>query len=162
MDLDVIKSSGFAEKLTELIVKCFGDSSKESLPVEKITKSVDEEQRLALFVVLEPQEGDTTSDLHGDTYTALEVEKAAINFNTHCMKANLFHLVETEEAQIVESYVTPAELTLDGLLIKKGTWLQKWYFPETEMGELLWQAVKSGEITGVSVGCNATVENLEQ
>ena len=45
--------------------------------------------------------------------------------------------------------------------IKKGTWLQEWAFPETEVGEKLWQAALSGEINSVSVGCFANVEEIE-
>lgn len=155
---DNVKS--FAESISELIEKHFGPPKKEESPVEQINKSVNEEQRLALFVVLEPQEGDTTTDAHADTYTFAEVEKACHNFGSHCMKANLFHKVETEEAKIVENYIAPAEFSLDGETIKKGTWLQSWYFPETEVGEVLWQAVKSGEINGVSVQCRATTEDI--
>lgn len=151
----------FAESLGELIEKYFGGSEQELEAVEQITKSVNEEQRLALFVVLEPQDGEETTDLHGDTYTVEEVEKACHNFNQHCMKANLFHKVETEEAKIVESYVAPVDFVLDDKVIKKGTWLQSWYFPETEVGELLWKSVKDGTIDGVSVGCRATVEEID-
>lgn len=152
------KQKTFAESMSELIEKYFGPPAKQTPPVETINKSVNEEQRLALFVVLEPQDGDTTTDLHLDTYTALEVEKACHSFSEHCNKANLFHLVETEEAKIVENYIAPAEFNLDGEIIKKGTWLQTWYFPETEVGELLWQGVKSGEYCGISVQCRATTE----
>lgn len=140
---------------TDFLEKAVGETT-----VQNITKSVDNEQRLALFVVLEPQEGDSTTDKHADTYTAVEVEKACHNFGQHCMKANLFHKVETEDAQIVENYISPVDFVLDEQLIKKGTWLQNWYFPETEAGEQLWQAVKSGEINGVSVQCRATAELL--
>lgn len=78
--------------------KHFGGSSVEKSVVE-VTKALDEEQRMALFVVLAPD----TVDLHGDTYSTEEVEKACNNFNVYCNKANIFHAVETEEAQIVQS-----------------------------------------------------------
>jgi hypothetical protein len=145
------------EKLYELLEKFFGGSEKQESTVET-TKAVDLEQRRALFVVLEPD----TVDLHGDTYSAEEIEKACINFNTHCMKANLFHQVQIETAKIEQSFISPSEFTLDdGRLIKKGTWLQWWYFPEEEESEKLWKAVKSGDINGVSIGCRAMVEELE-
>lgn len=151
-------SESKAEKLYELLEKFFGGSSKEQETVET-TKSVDVEQRRALFVVLEPD----TVDLHGDIYSADEIEKACINFNTHCMKANLFHQVQIETAKIEQSFISPSDFTLDdGRLIKKGTWLQWFYFPEgDEESEQLWKAVKSGEICGVSIGCRAMVEELE-
>jgi len=149
-----------SEKLYELLEKFFGGSSQEQNLVE-MTKAVDEENRTALFVVLEPQEGDFTTDLHSDTYNVEDVRKACHNFAQHCMKANLFHRVETEHAQIVENYTTPSAFTLeDGRVVKAGTWLQVWWFPESEEGEELWSMVKSGEINGVSIGCRAMSEEL--
>ncbi|UAV84531.1 capsid and scaffold protein [Pseudomonas phage PHB09] len=145
------------EAIADLIEKHFG-GSKESTEVVEVTKALDVEDRKALFVVLEPD----CVDLHGDTYTAVEVEKACDNYNEHCRVANMFHQVETKEATIVQSFISPASFTTDtGVEIKKGTWLQWWQFPETDIGEALWQGVKSGEITGVSIGAMATAEDLE-
>ncbi|MNF36764.1 hypothetical protein D3C85_607380 [compost metagenome] len=147
----------FTQALSELIEKFFGGSEQESVPVE-VTKAVDDEQRMALFVVLEPD----VVDLHGDTYSAEEVEKACNNFNVFCNKANIFHAVETESAKIVQSYISPADFTLDtGVEITKGTWLQWYHFPEgDETSDALWEGVKSGDISGVSIGAKALVENL--
>lgn len=137
--------------------KFFGGSQVNKGSEVEVTKALDDEQRMALFVVLEPD----AVDLHQDTYTAVEVEKACNNFNTFCNKANLFHKAQIEDAKIVQSYISPASFTLDdGREIKKGTWLQWWYFPETETGDLLWQGVKDGTINGVSIGALATVEEL--
>lgn len=148
------------EALVQFVEKFFQENEDEASSVEdvvEVTKSLDEEQRMALFVVLSPDE----VDLHGDTYSAEEVEKACNNFNTTSMKANLFHKVETEEAKIVQSFINPASFTTDdGREIKRGAWLQWWSFPETEVGEEIWKAVKAGDITGISIGARATVETL--
>jgi hypothetical protein len=151
------------EKLLEFIDKNFDGSSKEVEPVVEVTKSLDNEQRRALFVALEPQDGDETSDLHGDTYTAEEVEKACNNFNVHCKKANIFHKIQTEKAVIEQSFITPSAFTLDdGREIKKGTWLQWWHFPEGDTtSDMLWKAVKDGKITGISIGARAKTEKLD-
>lgn len=144
------------EALSELIEKHFG-GTKVPLETVEMTKSLDKEKRQALFVVLAPDE----VDLHGDVYTAEEVEKACNNFNTHCNTANLFHLVETEEANILQSFISPVSFDLDsGTKVTKGTWLQWWYFPETEQGEEIWKAVKSGDINGVSINAMANTEDL--
>ena len=145
--------------ISELIEKHFGGSnSPEVAPVE-VTKSLDNEQRRALFVVLEPD----VVDLHGDTYSEVEVEKACRSFNNHCNTANLFHQVETEDAHIEQSFITPAEFKLDnGVTIKKGTWLQWWHFPEgNSVSDNLWEGVKSGDFNGVSIGAKATVEEVK-
>lgn len=153
---DKVKKS-FTEALVAFVEKYFA-STDETPPQVEVTKAVDDEQRMAMFVVLAPDE----VDLHGDTYSAEEVEKACNNFNTHCNKANLFHKVETEEAKIVQSFISPSDFTLeDGREITKGTWVQWWSFPETDLGEEIWKAVKAGEITGVSIGAKAYVEKLD-
>jgi hypothetical protein len=148
----------FVDALAELIEKHFGGSTQEVKAPVEVTKALDEEDRKALFVVLAPD----VVDLHGDTYTAVEVEKACDNYNAHCNVAYLFHQVETEEAKAIQSFIAPSDFTLDnGVAITKGTWLQWWKFPETEVGEALWQGVKSGDINGVSIGAMANVEELE-
>lgn len=125
--------------------------------VVKVEKATNEAERKALFVVLAPDE----VDAHGDTYSAQEVEKAMRSFNQHCMKANLFHMVETQEAEIVQSYTTPVDMYIGDTFVTKGTWVQEWFFPKTEVGEVLWQAVVNKEITGVSIGALAEVEEIE-
>ena len=146
MNIEEIKKA-LAEMLEPLLKK----------EVARIEKATDEMERKALFVVLAPDE----VDAHGDTYSAKEIEKGMQSFNRHCMKANLFHMVETQEAEIVQSYTTPVDMYIGEKFIKKGTWLQEWAFPETEVGEKLWQAALSGEINSVSVGCFANVEEIE-
>lgn len=153
--------NALAEGIAALIEKHFGGTKVPATVTLEVTKSMDEEKRMALFVVLAPQEGDTTDDLHGDTYTEEEIEKACNNFNMHCNTANIFHQVETQDAEIVQSFIAPASFTLDnGVEVKKGTWLQWFYFPETEVGDSLWEGVKSGDINGVSINALATVEDL--
>lgn len=125
--------------------------------VARIEKSTNEVERKALFVVLAPDE----VDAHGDTYSAKEIEKGMQNFNRHCMKANLFHMVETQEAEIIQSYTTPVDMYIGDKFITKGTWIQEWYFPETEVGEKLWKSVVAGEVNSVSIGCTANVEEIE-
>lgn len=147
----------FKDELAAVIEKYFGGSQVEKEPEVEVTKALDEEERMALFVVLEPD----VVDLHGDTYSATEVEKACNNFNMYCNKANIFHKIETEEAKIIQSFIAPSDFTLDtGRVITKGTWLQWWYFPTTDTGEKLWKSVKTGDINGVSIGAKAMVEKL--
>lgn len=130
---------------------------------QEVIKSVEQEERKALFVTLEPD----VFDLHGDTYSAKEVESACASFNLHCRKANLFHRVETEKAIIEQSYTAPADFILDTpegpKEIKKGTWLQQWYFPPgDEESDMLWKMVKDGEITGISIGAYAKKEEINE
>jgi hypothetical protein len=144
------------ELLEQLVVLLKGKEKEVS-----VIKSVEEEERKALFVVLEPD----TVDAHGDVYSAKEISKAMTSFNKHCNKANLFHRIELQEAEITQSYLAPTDFVLDTpsgqQTITKGTWIQEWAFPEGAVGDLLWEGVKSGEFTGVSVGCKAIAEDIE-
>ena len=119
-----------------------------------VVKSLDDEKHLATWIVLSPDE----VDLHGDTYTADEVEAACHNYNINCMKANLEHLlmVDNNEAFVVESYINPSEFKLDDTLVKKGAWLQTWKIPD----EYIWKGVKEGHYTGLSIQCLANTEDL--
>jgi hypothetical protein len=151
----------FLEGLTALLNKCFGDEQKEVRHEEtteykdgvSISKALDEELKQATFLVLSPDE----VDKHGDTYDADEVRKACHNFQVHCRKANLFHASETDLASIVESYIAPSDFYLGEQFIKKGSWLQVWQVEDDEV----WGLIKSGDINGVSVGCAANYEVLD-
>ena len=139
-------------QMTELIKSTF-------TPKQQITKSVDVEERRALFVAMEPD----VEDAHGHMTTAEEVEKACNNFNKHCQTANLFHRVETKDAEIQQSYITLTDITLDnGQEIRKGTWVQWWHFPEgNQVSDNLWELVKSGEIQGISIGARGVLTEVE-
>jgi len=150
----VVEKQELLEAFSAFVEKYFGGSSKEVEPQYEVTKSLDEEEKMALFVVLEPE----VEDLHGDIYSDKEVEKACISYNQHCRKANLYHRVETEDFSIVQSFVTPVGFTDDtGREIKKGTWLAWTKFENDE----LWDSVKSGDFQGLSVGCKASVEEID-
>lgn len=130
------------------------------MPVKKRTSNVpifkqaQEELKQATFLVLSPDE----VDLHGDIYDATEVRKACHNFNTHCRKANLLHLFDTESFSIVESYIAPVEMQMGETVIKAGSWLSVLQFNDDE----IWEGVKSGDYTGVSIGGIAQAESLEE
>ena len=162
------EDKNITEVLVELLQRYSGGTNQEveqppETPIEVSTtvkKTVDVEQRKAMFIVLQPcSEG--SADLHGDIYTAEEIEKGADSFNTYCGQANVQHAVDTEHAQILESYITPVEFTLDtGKTVLKGSWIQTWKFLETEQGEYLWKGVKDGTFTGLSIGCTAMTEEI--
>ena len=136
--------------------------SEQTIKASPIVKSLNEEKRLATFLVLEPQDDDlTTTDLHGSWYNADTVEDACHSFNRFCRKANLFHLVDTTSFEFVESYITEAEITVGEEVIKKGSWLAKIYVTKSESGNLVWESIKSGEFNGLSVQCEGFVSDIE-
>lgn len=136
--------------------------SEQQIKTSPIVKSLNEEKRLATFLILEPQDDDfTTTDLHGDWYDADTVEDACHSFNRFCRKANLFHLVDTTEVEFVQSYTTDAEMVIGEDTIKKGSWLAKVYVNKSETGDLIWESIKSGEYNGLSVQCEGFVSDIE-
>jgi len=154
---NILKS--YTQEITEQELNSEDDVPKLNA---KIVKSVDEEKRLATFLVLEPQDDDyTTNDLHADWYDAETVEQSCHNFNRYCRKANLLHLMDTSAYEFVESYITKSDMVLNGQYIKKGSWLATIYADESALGEEIWQGIKSGYFNGLSIQCMGTVEKIE-
>lgn len=118
-----------------------------------VFKQAQEELKQATFLVLSPDE----VDLHGDIYDAVEVRKACHNFNIHCRKANLLHLFDTDSFSIVESYISPVDMQMGETIIKAGSWLAVLQFND----DSIWEGVKNGDYTGVSISGIAAAEILD-
>lgn len=160
----------------EFLETAIGDSANDKTVQENTTvvkgvevcKAVDEMERRALFVVMEPQNDDgTTNDLHGDWFSEQDCIEACRSFNVHCQKANLYHqiMVDSDVAVIEQSFTAPTSFELtrqDGTVqqIKKGTWLQEWHFPINENNDT-WDKILSGHFTGLSPKCDAWGYELE-
>ena len=117
-----------------------------------IAKSADAVYKQALYVVLEPD----VVDAHGDIYDAETVMKACHSFNRARPAANLRHKENTDKFSVVESFIAPVPMVLNGQVIKAGTWLANLQFNDE-----LWEDVVSGAWSGVSIGAVAEFENLE-
>lgn len=174
-----MKESKVLTAIKALLDLAVGDSDNEDIHPEgditpegvTVRKAVDEMERRALFVVMEPQNDDgTTNDLHGDWFSAEDVVEACRSFNVHCMKANLMHsiMVDVDVAVIEQSYTSPVAFDIertDGTIqhIKKDTWLQEWHFPKPEGSDedTVWQGVLDGEFVGLSPFCDALGYELD-
>lgn len=138
--------------------------------LSKVALAKADEQRYVLCVVLEPQEGATTDDSQGDTYTADEIEKAqqwyAENSDggtrvMHGKPADAARVGLRPEiandpnaTRVLENYIVRCDdptTTINGQVIRRGTWMIALRIVDDE----LWAKVKSGEITGVSIGGSA-------
>jgi DNA adenine methylase len=53
--------------------------------------------------------------------------------------------------KILESYLAPAPFALDGMQIRKGTWL----LAVRVLDDELWAQIKTGDLTGFSIGGSA-------
>ena len=151
----ILKEAEIVKSYTKEITDSELNTEDQLLGVKlPVTKAVDEELKQAMFIAMVPDE----VDLHGDVTTEAEVRKACHNFNSSCMKANLFHLVETDTFSIAESFIAPSEFVLGEKIIKKGTWLVNLQIHSDDV----WELVKSGKINGVSIGALATVQEIDE
>jgi hypothetical protein len=159
----ILKEQGMLVSQTREITKAETEEVEtDSVGSIGVLKAVDKMQRMATFVVLEPQDDSgLTSDLHGDYYDAETVEKACRSFNNQCKKANLFHAIETTAFAFVESYITPADMIINETFIKKGTWLATIQVSEEPEYEFIWQGILSGEFNGLSIQARGKLEQLD-
>lgn len=127
-----------------------------------ITKSLNDEKRLALFAVLEPQDEDyTTTDGHLDWYDADTVEKACHSFNRSMKQANLLHMIDTNGFEFIESYITPADAIIGDCFVKKGTWLANIHVIDKPEYDWIWGGIKDGTFNGLSIQCTGLTEPID-
>jgi hypothetical protein len=118
----------------------------------QVAKAVDEELMQVTYVAMK-----IGTDLHGDFSDATTVRKAKESFNKSLMKANLFHREMTDKFSIIESFLAPTTMILNKNLVEQGEWLVTLQIHDDD----LWYAIKNDEITGVSIGAGANVENID-
>jgi site-specific DNA-adenine methylase len=109
------------------------------------------EERYVLGVVLEPE----TVDAQDDIYSAVEIRDAAHRFMEQYQNIGLMHRdLVNGRAKILESYLAPTSFSLDGAQVRKGTWL----LATRILDDDLWSQIKSGKLTGLSIGGSARRE----
>ena len=111
-------------------------------------------ERFVLGEVLIPE----TVDLQGEIYDEKVIRDTAHNWMANYRRIGFQHMEvivygdETEEsgarASIVESYLAPIDMEVEGRLIKKGTWILGTIIHD----DLLWQDILDGKLTGYSMG----------
>jgi hypothetical protein len=106
------------------------------------------EERYVLGIVLEPE----TIDAQNDIYSAAEVREAAHRFMQEYQNIGLMHRdLVNGRVKILESYLAPMAFEIGGTQVRKGTWLLAVRVPD----DSLWAQIKSGELTGLSIGGSA-------
>ena len=103
------------------------------------------EERFIMGVVLEPDEVDS----QGDTILSDEVRQAAHGYMADYGNVGLQHQTFVNgKVKILESYICPVDCTIGGQLVKAGSWLMAFRI----LDDTIWEAVKSGLLTGLSIG----------
>lgn len=132
-----------ANKRQFLITKA-EDGQAQFSTLGKVLK-VDAETHYVTGIVYEP----LTEDAHGNFMTEPEIRKAAYWFAKNGDKVDLQHSFEqVEGVTVVETYVAPSDMDVEGQPVVKGTWLMT---VEVENSDI-WDKVQKGEVTGFSMG----------
>lgn len=115
----------------------------------RFAKADEKEQRYVLGIVLEPD----VVDSQGDTYDAETIRKAAWLYMIEYRNVGLQHEQLINHAvKLVESYVAPVPLRIGDVDVAAGTWLAGYHVASDQ----IWEAVKRGDLTGLSIGGVAT------
>ncbi len=106
------------------------------------------EERFVYGIVLEPE----TVDAQQDIYSGAEIRTAAHEYMEKFRTIGLMHKgAINDKVKILESFIAPADFEVDGAPVKAGTWVMGVKVTDDD----LWAAVKSGDITGFSIGGSA-------
>ena len=154
-----LRNEGILKSYTEEISKAQLEVEENLPKIEmQVAKSLNEELMQVTYVAMKAD----FTDAHGDYTSADEVRKAKESFNKALIQkqtmSNLFHMFETTAFDVIESYLAPADMSLNGHFVQKNDWLVTLQIND----ESLWEMIKKGEIVGVSIGAVAQVENLEK
>jgi len=117
------------------------------LKVEESKDKAVEEERTVLGVVLEPEVVDTQKDVYSED----EIRKTAFGFMERYQQFGLMHKTITPAVLPLESYLAPVEFKIGEQTVKKGTWLLR----VRVLDDAIWKNVKSGKLTGFSIGGSA-------
>lgn len=120
----------------------------EAEPLLKYTiLKADDEKQLITGVVMEPDIEDT----QGDITNADEIEKAAHFYLLNSRVVGDEHTDIAADVEVVESYIAPDDMTVEGQEVRKGSWLMTVHVASSDR----WAQVKKGEYTGFSIGAVA-------
>lgn len=106
------------------------------------------EERMVYGIVLEPN----GVDAQRDTISPEEIRDAAHKFMQEYGNVGLQHQTFINgKARILESFIAPSDMLVGDQTVRKGTWLMAMRVLDDD----IWKAVKSGLITGFSIGGSA-------
>ena len=129
--------------------KSFGYDVELLVPFMK----ADDDRQLVTGIVLEPDEVDSQND----TIKTDVIERAAYNFLARYNNGNKLGIMHRMfgdiGVELAESYIAPMDMQIGGERVKKGSWIMTVKLVDL----VLWRKIKSGDITGFSIGRVAAV-----
>lgn len=111
--------------------------------IPAFTLSKKEDEHIVYGIVYEPD----TVDAQGDMASEEEIRKAAYHFMEKVQTFKVNHSGSARKVRVLESYITPSDLTIKNRLVKKGSWVMVTRILDNE----IWGKIKSGELTGYSM-----------
>jgi DNA adenine methylase len=139
-----------AAEQCEAIIKSYEEQADQQDDDEMLVRLLpvlkqQEEEQIVLGIVLEPGEVDTQKD----TISEEEIYDAAHDWLAKYQNRGYMHRrLVNDKIEIFESYIAPADLTIGGQRVKKGSWLLMYHIKDKGM----WAKIKRGELTGFSMG----------
>ena len=124
---------------------------------EQLTKATEPFLKQVTYVAMRAN----TTDAHGDFTSLDDVRKAKESFNKALKKknmANLMHLYKTDSFEVIESYISLADMQIGDNKVNKGDWLITLYVADDN----LFDSILKGEFVGLSIGARAKVEYLDK
>lgn len=124
----------------------------EKKSVKLFKESLDKEKRLVYGVVIEPKSIDTDKEWTDEK----EIETACHNFMKYFQDFGIEHKISLSKGLVlVENYINPSNSVINGVMLKKGSWVMVHYVEDEE----IWDSIKSGELTGYSFEGLGFLEN---
>ncbi len=113
---------------------------------------IDEDEQIVYGIVLEPN----IEDAQGDILTKAEIRKAAHNFMQQFQTVGVMHKDFSKQKQLrpVESFLVPVDMVIKNPItnqefaVNEGTWIMATKI----LDKGIWKDVKSGLLTGYSIG----------
>lgn len=124
---------------------------------EQLTKATEPFLKQVTYVAMRAN----TTDAQGDFTSLDDVRKAKESFNKALKKknmANLMHLYKTDSFEVIESYISLADMQIGDNKVNKGDWLITLYVADDN----LFDSILKGEFVGLSIGARAKVEYLDK
>ena len=112
-----------------------------------LTSKADGEERTVFGIVLEPEVVDSQDDI----YSPEEIRKTAYRFMERYQQFGLMHRDMVSSILPLECYLAPCDFEAGGQKVLKGTWLLR----VRVLDDKIWGKVRSGELTGFSIGGSA-------
>ena len=162
---EVIKTTVYEDKPEEAVtmskLKSFFKSmfrqtqivDKSSLP---LFKQFEDEKMVSLeFLYIKPD----TFDAHNHTISREDTELMVKSFmdNIKTIKPSFAHKHETDKFSIIKAWVNPHDCTIGETFVPEGQPICELQWKTAKV----WEARKSGLLAGVSIGCKAELEDIE-